>query len=83
MDVTRNGWFKALVMFASVFSVSALLRTVGLSGTGHFSIVGIAIFALAVGGLYRLLECVLGIIWVIVVPAEKLAAPPRTSAVGK
>lgn len=56
MDITRNGWFKALVTFASVFSVSALLRIVGLFGASHFSLVVVAIYALAVLGLYRLLE---------------------------
>jgi hypothetical protein len=77
VDITRNGWFKVLVAVASVISVTALLRRVGLFGAGHYSTFGFAIYALAVLGLDRLLGGMLGMIWVIVVPAEKLAAPPR------
>lgn len=80
MDITRNGWFKVLVAVVSVIGVTALLRRVGLFGVGHYSTVGFAICALAVLGLDRLLGGALGIIWVSVVPAEKLVAPPRTSA---
>jgi len=77
VDITRNGWFKILVAVASVISVTALLRTVGLFGAGHYSTVGFVIYALAVLGLDRLLGGALGMIWVILVPAGKLAAPPR------
>ncbi len=78
MDISRNPWFKSFVAIVSALSVIALLGRVGLIGAGHYSVLGFATFALAALGLDRLLGGILGMLWVLVAPAAKLTAEPKT-----